>query len=89
MCAYTHTINVDICQTVQVCIKLFVYINTYFSYLNEPDKAWSITTSILLFDLVIHFTFYSKLFTFGLILFSFGQLNLLKKIEYFLFDTII
>ena len=33
---------------------------------------------------------YSKLqFTFGTIQFSFGQLNLLKKIEYFLFDTII
>ena len=33
---------------------------------------------------------YSKFqFTFGITLFSFGQLNLLKKIEYFLFDTII
>ena len=35
------------------------------------------------------FRFYSKLFTFVTTLFSFGQLNLLKKIEYFLFDTII
>ena len=50
MCAYTHTINVDMCQTVQVCIKLFGYINTYFSYLNEPDKAWHISTSILHLD---------------------------------------
>ena len=33
---------------------------------------------------------YSKFqFTFGTTLFSFGQLNLLKKIEYFSFDTII
>ena len=33
---------------------------------------------------------YSKIqFTFVTTLFSFGQLNLLKKIEYFLFDTII
>ena len=50
MCAYTHTINVDICQTVQVCINLFGYINTYFLYLNEPDKAWHISTSILYLD---------------------------------------
>ena len=33
---------------------------------------------------------YSKFqFTFGTTLFTFGQLNLLKKIEYFSFDTII
>lgn len=40
----------DICQAVQVCIKLFGYINTYFLYLNEPDKAWHISTSILLYS---------------------------------------
>ena len=79
----------DICQTVQVCIKMFGYINTYFLDLNEPDKAWSITMSILWFDLYIYFYILFKLFTFGLLLFSFGQLNLFKKIEYFLFDTII
>ena len=61
-------------------IKLFGYINTYFLYLNEPDKAWSITTLILLFDLGIHFIFYSKLFTFGLLLFSFGILNYVENI---------
>lgn len=67
----------EICQAVQVCIKMFGYINTYFLYLNEPDKAWSITMLILLFDLCIHFIFYSKLFTFGHLIqneFSFGLL---------------
>lgn len=40
-------IDVDICQTSLVCIKLFGYINTYFLYLNEPDKACSISMLIV------------------------------------------
>ena len=31
-------------------IKMFGYINTYFLDLNEPDKAWHISTSILHLD---------------------------------------
>ena len=61
-------------------IKMFGYINTYFLYLNEPDKAWSISMLILLFDLGINFAFYSKLFTFGLLLFTFGILNFVENI---------
>lgn len=33
-----------------ISIKLFGYINTYFLDLNEPDKAWHISTSILYLD---------------------------------------
>ena len=33
-----------------ISIKLFGYINTYFLDLNEPDKAWHISTSILHLD---------------------------------------
>lgn len=43
-------INMDIYRMLTMSIKLFGYINTYFLDLNEPDKAWHISTSILHFD---------------------------------------
>ena len=40
----------DISRMLTISIKLFGYINTYFLDLNEPDKAWHISTSILYLD---------------------------------------
>ena len=40
----------DISRMLTISIKLFGYINTYFLDLNEPDKAWHISTSILFYN---------------------------------------
>ena len=42
--------EMDISRMLTISIKLFGYINTYFLDLNEPDKAWHISTSILHLD---------------------------------------
>ena len=61
----------EISRMLTISIKLFGYINTYFLDLNEPDKAWHISTSILYLDYKVtiqnNIKFLDKIFEFSTI----------------------